>query len=135
MLLKFLEGRYLLGKPVEECSALVQEALSEVGLKNVTLRKEVFPHYLLVQYSPGWVGKNFEIEFFFKERESGTEISVKWPYAEEIPPPEDDKYLVMHGKLEEERKQRMKRLIEKFKSKIGAADIPEAENEKKGRKS
>jgi len=29
----------------------------------------------------------------------------------------------------------MKRLIEKFKSKIGAADIPEAENEKKGRKS
>jgi hypothetical protein len=135
MLLKFLKGRYLLSKPVEECSALVQEALNEVGLKNVTLRKEVFPHYLLVQYSPGWVGKNFEIEFFFKEREDGTEVSVKWPYAEEIPPPEDDKYLAMHRELEEERKQTMKRFIEKFKSRIGATDISEADDEKKGRKS
>jgi hypothetical protein len=135
MLLKFLEGRYLVSKPVEECSALVQEALNEVGLKNVTLRKEVFPHYLLVQYSPGWVGKNFEIEFFFKERGNDTEVSVKWPYAEEIPPPEDDKYLAMHRKLEEERKQKMKRFIEKFKNRIGATDIPEADDERKGKES
>lgn len=127
MLLKFLEGKYLVSKPVEECSSIVQEALSEVGLRNVTVRKEVFPNYLLVQYSPGWVGKNFEIEFFFKEKENGTEISVKWPYAEEIPPPRDDEYLAMHKKLEEERKRKMRRLVEKFKSRIEAADIPTAQ--------
>jgi hypothetical protein len=134
MLLKFLEGKYMISKPIGECSALVQEALNEVGLKNVGVRKEVFPNYLLVQYSPGWVGKNFEIEFFFKERENGTEVSVKWPYAEEIPPPKDDKYLAMHKQLEEERKQKMKRLIEKFKSRIGATDIPATKDETQGRK-
>ena len=127
MLLKFLEGRYLVSKPVEECSSIVQEALSEVGLRNVTVRKEVFPNYLLVQYSPGWVGKNFEIEFFFKQKENGTEISVKWPYAEEIPPPRGDEYLAMHKKLEEERKRKMRQLVEKFKNRIGAADIPTAQ--------
>lgn len=127
MLLKFLEGRYLVSKPAEECSSIVQEALSEVGLRNVTVRKEVFPNYLLVQYSPGWVGKNFEIEFFFKQKENGTEISVKWPYAEEIPPPRGDEYLAMHKKLEEERKLKMRRLVEKFKNRIGAADIPTAQ--------
>ena len=135
MLLKFLEGKYLVAKPATECSSLVQSALNEVGLKNVTVRKEVFPHYLMVQYSPGWVGKNFEIEFFFKETEDGTEISVKWPYAEEIPPPDDDKYLAMHRKLEEERKQKMRRLIEKFKSGIGAIEVPAADDERKGGKS
>ena len=87
----------------------------------------------MVQYSPGWVGKNFEIEFFFKERENGTEVSVKWPYAEEIPPPKDDKYLAMHEKLEEERKQKMKHLIQKFKSRIEATDIPAADEETRDR--
>ena len=123
MLLKFLEGRYLVNAHIEECSSLVQEALNEAGLKNVAVRKEVFPHYLLVQYSPGWVGKSFEIEFFFKKRQNGTEVSVKWPYAEEIPPPKDDEDLAIYKRLEEERKQKMKRLIEGFKSRIGAADI------------
>jgi hypothetical protein len=123
MLLKCLEGRYLVNTRIEECSSLVQEALNEVGLKNVAVRKEVLPHYLLVQYSPGWVGKNFEIEFFFKERQDGTEVSVKWPYAEEIPPPKDDEDLAIYKRLEEERKQKMKRLIEAFKNRIGATDI------------
>jgi len=123
MLLKFLEGRYLVNARIGECSSLVQEALNEVDLKNMAVRKEVPPHYLLVQYSPGWVGKNFEIEFFFKERQSGTEISVKWPYAEEIPPPKGDEDLATYKQLEEERKQKVKRLIEAFKNRIGATDI------------
>jgi hypothetical protein len=135
MLLKFLESKYLVGTRIEDCSSLVQKALNEVGLKNVVVRKGVFPNYLLVQYSPGWVGKNLEIEFFFKETEDGTEISVKWPYAEEIPPPDDDKYLAMHRKLEEERKQKMRRLIEKFKSSIGAIEVQAADVERKGGKS
>jgi hypothetical protein len=123
LLLKFLEGKYLVNASIGECSSLVQEALSKVGLKNVTVRKEVFPNYLSVHYSPGWVGKNFEIEFFFKERQNGTEVSVKWPYAEEIPPPKEEKDLDVYKQLEEERKQKMKRLIEEFKSRIGATDI------------
>ena len=131
MLLKFLEGKYLIAKPVTECSSLVQDALNEAGLKNVTVRKEVFPHYLMVQYSPGWVGKNFEIEFFFKETKDGTEITVKWPYAEEIPQPDDDKYLEMHTKLEEERKRKMERLIDKFKRSIGAINVPADADEKR----
>jgi hypothetical protein len=125
MLLKYLHGKYLVDSSIQECSLLVQEALGEVGMKNITVRKEVPPRYLLVQYSPGWVGKNLEIEFFFKERKSGTEINVKWPYAEEIPPPREAKYVSMYRQLEEERKQKVKKLIEDFKSKIGAAEIPQ----------
>ena len=79
-----------------------------------------------MQYSPSWVGKNFEIEFFFKERENGTEINVKWPYAEKVPPPREDKYVSIYRQLEEERKQKMKKLIEDFKSKIGATEIPQS---------
>lgn len=127
MLLKFLEGKYLLTTPIEECFSLVQKALNEVGLKNVAVRKEVFPNYLLVQYSPGWVGKNLEIEFFFKQRENGTEVSVKWPYAEKVPPPKDVEHLAIYKQFEEERKQKMKRLIEGFKNRIGATDISATE--------
>jgi hypothetical protein len=123
MLLKYLQGTYLVNIPIQECSALVQKALDEVGMKNLTVRKEVAPRYLLVQYSPSWVGKNFEIEFFFKERDNGTEINVKWPYAEAVPSPKDEKYSGMYVQLEEKRKQKMKKLIEDFKSKIGAKEI------------
>jgi len=122
MLLKFLESKYLVITPIEECSSLVQKALNEVGLENVMIKKEVSPHYLLVAYSPGWVGKALEIEFVFKERQNGTEIYVKWPYAEEVP--RDKESLTEFNKLEEERKQRAERLIGKFKNKIGATDIP-----------
>jgi hypothetical protein len=104
------------------CSSLVQKALNEVGLKNVTIRREVSPHYLLIAYSPRWVRKALEIEFVFKERESCTEIFVKWPYAREIP--QDNENLTEFYKQEEERKQRTERLIEKFKRRIGATDIP-----------
>jgi len=122
MLLKFLESKYLVSTPIGECSSLVQKALNEVGLKNVMIKKEVPPHYLLVAYSPGWVGKALEIEFVFKERQNGTEVYVKWPYAREIP--QDNEKLTEFNKQEQERKQKAERLIEKFKIKIGATDIP-----------
>ena len=124
MRLKFLEGKYLLSTPIEECSSLVKNALSEVGLKNVIVKKEVPPRYLLIEYSPGWVGKALEIEFVFNETEKGTEASVKWPFATEIPPFIDDKdHVTLLKKHEEERRQTAERLIEEFKKKIGATDI------------
>lgn len=122
MLLKFLESKYLVNTPIEECSSLVQKALNEVRLKNVMIKKEVSPHYLLVAYSPGWVGTALEIEFVFKEKQNGTEVYVKWPYAREIP--RDNESLTEFAKQEEERKQRAERINEKFKNKIGATDIP-----------
>lgn len=124
MLLKFLEGRYLVSISIKECSSLVQKALNEVGLKDLMIKKEVPPRYLLLAYSPWWVGKALEIEIVFKERQDGTEVSVRWPYAEEIP--SDDENLVEFRRQEEERKRRTERLIEKFKSRIGATDIPES---------
>jgi len=124
MRLKFLEGKYLLSTPIEECSSLVKNALSEVGLKNVIVKKEVPPRYLLIEYSPGWVGKALEIEFVFNETEKGTQASVKWPFATEIPPFIDDKdHVTLLKKHEEERRQTAERLIEEFKKKIGATDI------------
>lgn len=122
MLLKFLESKYLVSTRIEECSSLVQKALNEVNLENVIVKKEVPPNYLLVVYSPGWVGKALEIEFVFKKKQNGTEIFVKWPYAREIP--QDNENLTEFYKQEEERKQKTERLIEKFKNKIGAIDIP-----------
>jgi hypothetical protein len=122
MLLKFLESEYLVSTPIEECSSLVQKALNEVGLQNVIVRKEVPSNYLLVVYSPGWVGKALEIEFVFKKRQSGTEIFVKWPYAREIP--QNNENLTEFHKQEEERKKKTERLIGKFRSMIGATEIP-----------
>ena len=121
MLLKFLEGKYLVRARIEECSSLVQQGLNEAGLKNVALKKEVPPRYLLVTYSPGWVGKAMEIEFVFKESQDGTEILVKWPYAREIQ--RDNESLGEFKRAEEERKHMTERLIEKFKNKIGATDV------------
>jgi len=121
MLLKFLEGKYLVRARIEECSSLVQQGLNEAGLKNVALKKEVPPRYLLIAYSPGWVGKAMEIEFVFKESQDGTEILVRWPYARETQ--RDDESLGQFRKQEEERKRMTERFIEKFKNKIGAIDI------------
>jgi hypothetical protein len=130
MRLKFLEGKYLVYTRIEECSALVKKALNDVGLKNVTVKKEVAPRYLLIEYSPGWVGKALEIEFVFTEAENGTEVSVKWPFASEIPPFIDDKdHVTLLKKHEEEKKQTAERLIEEFKKRIGGTDIQVAEEE------
>ena len=123
MRLKFLEDKYLVSTRIEDCSALVKKALNEVGLKNVVVKKEVPPRYLLIEYSPGWVGKALEIEFVFTERQNGTEVSVKWPFASEIPPFIDDKdHVTLLKKHEEERKQMAERLIKEFKKRIGATD-------------
>jgi hypothetical protein len=124
MRLKFLEDTYLLSAPIEECSSLVKKALNDVGLKNAAVKKEVSPRYLLMEYSPGWVGKALEIEFVFKETENGTEVSVKWPFASEIPPFIDDKdHVALLKRHEEERKQTAERLIDEFKKRIGATDV------------
>jgi hypothetical protein len=110
MLLKFLEGKYLVRPRIEECPSLVQQGLNEAGLKNVVVKKEVPPRYLLVAYTPGWVGKAMEIEFVFNERDAGTEILVKWPYAKEIQ--RDDESLSEFRELQEERRHMAECLIE-----------------------
>jgi hypothetical protein len=128
MLLKFIEEKYLITARIEECSSLVQKALDEVGLKNVAVEKEVSPRYLLVEYSPGWVGKALEIEFLFKEREDGTEVSIKWPYTKEVP--SDNERSPVFRKEQEEGRRKTERLIMEFKRLIGAKDvtIPEEKN-------
>jgi hypothetical protein len=128
MRLKFLESKYLLDKRIEQCSSLVKTALNEVGLKNVVVKKEVPPRYLLMEYSPGWVGKALEIEFVFTERRNGTEVYVKWPFASEIPSFIDDKdQIALLKRHEEERRQAVERLVEDFKRRIGATGIGVAE--------
>jgi hypothetical protein len=131
MRLKFLEDKYLLNTRIEECPLLVKKALNEVGLKNVMVKKEVTPRYLLIEYSPGWVGKALEIEFVFTEKGNGTEVSVKWPFASEIPPFIEDKdHVALLKRREEEKKQTAELLIEKFKKRIGATDVQAAEEGK-----
>ena len=127
-MLKFIEEKYLITARIEECSSLVQKALDEVGLKNVVVEKEVSPRYLLVKYSPEWVGKALEIEFLFKEREDGTEVSIKWPYTKEVP--SDNEHSLVFRKEQEEGRQKTERLIMEFKRLIGAKDvtIPEEKN-------
>jgi hypothetical protein len=124
MRLKFMEEKFLIIKGIDECSSLVQEALNELGLKKVTVRKEVRPRYLLLDYSPGWVGKDLEVEFVFKESQNGTEVSVKWPYTEEVPPSIHDRNLLFYQQHGEERKQKIKRLLSEFKKRVGAIDVP-----------
>jgi hypothetical protein len=121
MLLKFIEEKYLVGARIEECSDLVLRALEEVGLKNVAVEKEVSPRYLLVKYSPGWVGKALEIEFLFRELENGTEVSVKWPYTKEVA--SDSEQPIEFRRGQEEGRRKTERLIEEFKKLIGAIGI------------
>jgi hypothetical protein len=121
MRLKSLEETYQVNAGIEEAQMRVQKALDEVGLKNVTVKKHVPPRYLLVEYSPGWVGKTFEIEFLFKETKTGTEVAVKWPYTKELP--SKDETPGAFRKQQEETRRKTERLIEEFKRKIGATNI------------
>ncbi len=121
MRLKSLEEKYQVNAGIEEAQRRVQKALDELGLKNVTVKKHVPPRYLLVEYSPGWVGKTFEIEFLFKETKTGTEVAVKWPYTKELP--SKDETPSAFRKQQEETRRKTERLIEEFKRKIGATDI------------
>ncbi len=121
MRLKTIEETYLLNTPIKECPSVVQKALNELGFKDIAIKKHVPPRYLLLQYSPSWVGKVLEIEFLFRETPLGTEVAVKWPYTRELPlkdePPSDFR------KQQEETRRKTEQLITEFKRKIGAKDI------------
>ncbi|MCX8150260.1 MAG: hypothetical protein N3D85_01975 [Candidatus Bathyarchaeota archaeon] len=120
MRLKSLEEKYLVKTGVKEASELVQKALGEIGLKNVIIKKHVPPRYLLVEYTPSWVGKALEIEFLFKESERGTEIEVKWPYTREVPSKTETPEVFR--KYQEEMKKITDSIISDFKMKINAIE-------------
>lgn len=121
MLLRMLEEKYGVNATAEEASARVQKALDEVGLKNLAVRKHVPPGYLLMEYSPSWVGKTLEIECLFKETDKGTEITVKWPFYMELPA--ENEVPLAFRMQQEESLRKTKQLIEEFKKKIGATSI------------
>jgi hypothetical protein len=123
MRLKSLEEKYVINADIEETAIRVQKALDEIGLKNVSIKKHVPPRYLLVEYSPGWVGKALEIEFLFKKIEGGTEVAVKWPYTKELPS-KNETPVVFH-KYHEEMRKTTEGIIEEFKKKINAVDSAE----------
>ena len=118
MRLKTLEEKYLIAADIEEAVIRVQKALDEVGLKNVMVKKHVPPRYLLMEYSPSWVGKALEIEFLFEKTEKGTEVSVKWPYTKELP--SKDELPNAFSAKQEETRRKTEKLIEEFKRRIGA---------------
>lgn len=121
MRLKSLEEKYLVKANIKEASERVQKALEQIGLKNVIIKKHVPPRYLLVEYTPSWVGKALEIEFLFKESELGTEIDVKWPYTRELPAKTET--LEVFRKYQEEMKKITDSIISDFKRKINAVEL------------
>jgi hypothetical protein len=121
MRLKTIEEKYLLQMDVEHASELIEKALNEVGLKDVTVKKFVPPRYLLMQYSPSWVGKALEIEFMFQKVQGGTELSIKWPYTREML--KKDESLEGFHQEQKQASQKIEQLIEEFKKKIGASDV------------
>ena len=121
MRLKTIEEKYLLQIDVEHASELIEKALNEVGLKDVTVKKFVPPRYLLMQYSPSWVGKALEIEFMFQKVQGGTELSIKWPYTREMLK-KDESPEGFHQE-QKQASQKIEQLIEEFKKKIGASDV------------
>src|SRR5512147_170354 len=117
MRLKTIEEKYLLPTSIEEAQRKVQTALEEIGLKGVSVKKHVPPRYLLIEYSPGWVGKALEIEFLFTKTEKGTEVTVKWPYTKEFK--HDHESLSAFDKHQQEVTAKTQKLLEDFKKKIG----------------
>jgi hypothetical protein len=124
MRLKALEEKYHVNAGIEETVLRVQKALDEVGLKSVSIKKHVPPRYLLVEYSPGWVGKALEIEFLFEKTDVGTEVAVKWPYTKELP--SKDETPVAFQKYREEMRKKTEEIIAEFKRKIEAVDAKDA---------
>ncbi|MCW4018567.1 MAG: hypothetical protein NWF00_07830 [Candidatus Bathyarchaeota archaeon] len=122
MQLKALEEIYLLQTDVAKSAELIEQALNEVGLKNVAVKKFVPPRYLLVQYSPSWVGKALEIEFLFTPVEGGTELAIKWPYTRELLKADEDPH--DFRREQEQARQKIEQLIGEFRKKIGATKIP-----------
>jgi hypothetical protein len=122
MRLKVLEEKYLLCTDVSESAGLIEKALNEVGLQNVTVKKYVPPRYLLMQYSPSWVGKALEVEFLFTQVEGGTELAIKWPYTREMPKTNEAPHAFI--KEQEQARQKIDSLLADFKKRIGAKDLP-----------
>jgi hypothetical protein len=122
MRLKVLEEKYLLCTDVSESAGLIEKALNEVGLQNVTVKKYVPPRYLLMQYSPSWVGKVLEVEFLFTQVEGGTELAIKWPYTREMPKTNEAPHAFI--KEQEQARQKIDSLLADFKKRIGAKDLP-----------
>ena len=118
MRLKAVEEVYKLNTGLDESVILIKSALEDVGLKNVVVKKYVPPRYLLMEYSPSWVGKALEIEFLLKETDDGTEVSVKWPYTRELPSKDETQNVFL--KEQNEARKRTALLIKEFKKKIGA---------------
>ncbi len=123
MRLKALEEKYFVNADVAEVQARIEKALDEVGLKNVRVKKHVPPRYMLVEYSPSWVGKAFEIEFLFQETQDGTEVAVKWPCMKELP--RKDEPQTEFQKHQQEMWLKTEQLISEFKRKIGATTAPQ----------
>ncbi len=121
MRLKAYEEKYLLQTDVNHASELIEKALNEVGLKDVVVKKFVPPRYLLMQYSPSWVGKALEIEFMFQQVEGGLQLSIKWPYTRELLKKGESNQAFQ--KEQEQATQRIERLIEEFCQKIGATSV------------
>jgi hypothetical protein len=128
---KAIEGRYLLNAKVEESFSLVQKALSEIGLKDLKMKRLVPSSYILLEYKAGWLDKR-QIELVFKDKQNKTEVSVKWFY------PSYEEYESLVGKkdfalwkvAEKEEEHKTERLLEELKSRIGAIEVPLAEEEK-----
>ncbi|MCW3995328.1 MAG: hypothetical protein NWE98_04155 [Candidatus Bathyarchaeota archaeon] len=114
--MKAYEEKYIVQIDVDKASEIIGKALTELGLKEVAVKKFVPPRYLLMQYSPSWVGKALEVEFLFQQVEGGTEMSIKWPYARELLKKGEDQLVLQ--KEQEQAAKNIERLIEDFKKKI-----------------
>jgi len=122
---KAIEGRYLLNAKVEESFSRIPKTLTELGLKELNIKRSVPFSYILAEYKAGWLDKR-QIEFVFQDRQNNTEVSIKWFY------PSYEGYESLLGKKdielwrasEREEKIKTERLFEELKCRIGAADIP-----------
>jgi hypothetical protein len=130
---KAVEGKYLLNRKPNEAFSLVQQALAEIGLKELKVKKSIPPSFLIMEYKAGW-GNRREIEFVIKGRENGSEVSIKWFYLgtsqllEAMP--HNERQMQMMRAIEKRRREPVERLFEELKHRIGASDIPTIEPEK-----
>jgi len=130
---KAIEGKYILSRKPEESFSFIQQALSEIGLKELKVKKSVPSSYLVMEYKAGWRDKR-EIEFILKDRQNGSEVSIKWFYPSHFEEFEsiidDEKIIKMSRGFEKSYKEKTERLFEELKCRIGARDTPLEEKEK-----
>lgn len=116
-----IEGRYLLNVRPKESFSLIQKALAALNLKDLKIKKSVPSCYILVEYKAGWLDKR-QIEFSLQDRQTGTEVSIKWFYPS-VDLLESWGVKKEMKALEEEEKYKTERLFEELKSRIGAIEI------------